>query len=145
MLFKPDPLGVPRNPLAIYLLLLACVSGFGMMVGTTTAGAVERSVPAVVALLWGTILFAGSAVTLLGMFWPGDIRAGLLLKRTGMFSVGIAAVVYGVIVGTAVGVEGLFAAGTIIGFGLACFAQFHIINRRIHEIVHLTRVQRDRP
>lgn len=135
---KPDPLGVPRNPLAIYLLLLAAISGLGMVIGVTTARAIEDSVDPLVAITWGTILFLGSSVTLIGMFWQGDVRTGLVMKRTGMFSVGVASMVYGVIVLWTIGVGGTFAAGTVMGFGAACFVQFHAINKRIHQIIELT-------
>jgi hypothetical protein len=142
---KPDPLGVPRNPLAVYLLLLCFVSGVGMVTGNTTARAVEDGVDPLVAFTWGMILLLGSAATLLGMYWPGDIRAGLLMKRTGMFCVGVAAVIYGFVVGISVGTGGLLAGGTIVGFGVACFAQFNIINHRIQSIIHITKVERSDP
>jgi hypothetical protein len=142
MPLKPDPLGIPRNPLAVYLLLLAFVSGLGMLLGPTTAGAVERTLPPLIANLWGGILFLGSGATLAGMFWQGDIRFGLLMKRTGMFAVGVAAIVYGMVIAVAVGLEGLFAGGITSGFGVVCFLQYLRVNRRIHEIVLLTKAER---
>jgi hypothetical protein len=138
---KGDPLGVPRNPLAIYLLLLAAVSGLGTVVGITTSGVVEDNTPTAAALAWGTILCLGSTATLVGMFWQGDDRTGLVLKRSGMFSVAAAAFMYGGILALGIGTAGLFAGGVVIGFGLACAVQFHLINKRIHAIIKLTREQ----
>lgn len=136
---KEDPLGVPRNPLAVYLLIICFVSGLGMATGNTTARAVEEGVDPLIGFLWGLILLLGSGVTLVGMYWPWDVRPGLLLKRTGMFCTGVAAIIYGCIVALTMGTEGLLAGGTIVGFGVACFTQFAIINRRIHSIIDVTR------
>lgn len=137
---KGDPLGVPRNPLAIYLLILAAITGLGILVGITTAGSIT-AVPVPAAFTWGAILFGGSTATLLGVFWQGDVRTGLALKRAGTFSVGTAALIYAVIVGIALGTGGLFAAGTIAGFGIACFIHFHTINDRIHAIIAATKAE----
>lgn len=139
---KPDPLGVPRSPLAVYLLVLASISGLGLVVGASTAALVETSVPVEVSFTWGLILFLGSLLTLIGMYWQGDIRTGLVLKRLGMFSVGVAAILYGALTAFVLGSPALFSAGTTIGFGVACFAQFHIINKAIHSIITITKSEK---
>lgn len=136
---KADPLGEPRNPLAIYLLALCCVSGVGIVVGVSTSGSIEAALPEYLAQIWGLMLAFGSSVSLAGMFWQGDRRTGLLVKRVGMLSLSIAAAIYAVVIAVAAGRDGAFIAGIVAGFSVATFAQFVRINRRIHQIIRATR------
>lgn len=137
-MLKPDPLGQPRNPLAVYLLLLALVSGAGMLAGVTTARNVEDALPHFVAATWGGLLSFGSGATLVGMYWPGAVATGLLWKRVGMFTLTIAAAVYSVVLLVAFGTAGAFQSGTIAGFGAACCVQFARIEQRVKAIIEAT-------
>lgn len=135
---KADPLGEPRNPLAIYLLVLCFISGLGILVGVSTSGSIESALPEYLAQVWGFMLAFGSSVSLAGMFWQGDPRTGLLVKRVGMLSLSIAAFIYAVVIVVAAGAAGAFVAGIVAGFSVATFAQFLRINRRIHRIIQAT-------
>ena len=135
---KGDPLGVPRNPLAIYLLTLAAVSGFLMLCGITTARGIEASLHPFIARGWGAALFFGSVATLSGAYWQGDPRTGLALKRVGYFAVMVAAFLYSMVVLFSFGFAGLFASTVVLGFGGVCLIQFRHVNKRIEQIVRQT-------
>lgn len=132
---KADPLGEPRNPLAIYLLALCCVSGISLLAGVSTSGSIESELPAAVARIWGTMLTTGAGATLLGMFWQGDRRTGLLIKRGGLLTLSIAAFIYALVLILAAGMEAAFVVGLVLGFAVATMIQFLRINRRIHQII----------
>lgn len=132
---KADPLGDPRNPLAVYLLALAFISGLTLTFGVPTSGSIESELPLYLAKTWGVMLTFGSGMSLAGMYWQGDRRTGLLTKRIGMLTLSVAAMVYAAVIILAAGANGTFVAGIIVGFGLACFLQFVRINRRVHQII----------
>lgn len=136
---KADPLGETRNPLAVYLLGLCFISGLSLLVGVPTSGSIESELPLYLARTWGLMLTFGSAASLCGMFWQGDRRTGLLIKRVGMLSLSVAAFVYAAVVLFAAGLKGGFVAGIILGFGLACSIQFARINRRVHRIIRASK------
>lgn len=132
---KADPLGEPRNPLAIYLLTLTLISGVGTAVGVPTSGSIEAELPLHLARAWGLMLFGGSSACLLGIFWLGDVRTGLLLKRVGMLTLTVAALVYGTVLLFAAQMDAALIAGIIYGFGVATAIQFVKVNRRIRKII----------
>ena len=136
---KADPLGEPRNPLAIYLLVLTLLSGISTVVGVPTSGSIEAELPTSLAKAWGTMLVLGSGASLLGVFWLGDVRTGLVVKRFGMFTLTVAAFVYGVVLIIAAGMDAAYVTGIIFGFGLATLLQWRKINRRIHAILRASR------
>ena len=136
---KADPLGEPRNPLAIYLLVLTLMSGIITTFGGTTSGTVEAELPTYLAHIWGLMLTFGASCSLLGIFWQGDVRSGLLLKRVGMLTLTVGAFVYGTVLLFAAHLAAAYIAGLVYGFGLACALQFAKINRRIHAIIRASR------
>lgn len=136
---KADPLGEPRNPLAIYLLALTFVSGLATAFGVPSSGSIQSELPPYLARAWGVMLIFGAANTLLGIFWQGDIRTGLVLKRVGMFALMVGAFMYGTVLILAAQMQAAFVAGIIYGFGAACLMQFRKINRRIHAIIEESR------
>lgn len=141
---KPDPLGYPRNPLAVYLLTLAFASGILQLAGLTTAKAVDENLPGVAKVAWAVLLVLGAGCSLVGMFWPGTVSTGLVLKRTGMFTLAVAALIYAVVILGAVGLAGLTSGGIILGFSFACWVQYRQINERVHQVLELTQgVHRD--
>jgi hypothetical protein len=132
---RPDPLGIPRNPFQVYLLCLAILSGGLLAFGVTTSGSIEDSLPTFYATSWGLMLVFGSAAALAGMFWPGDPMTGLVVKRSGLVAVGIAATVYVVVLVLFFGMRASLAAGVTLGFAYACFWQVHQINRHIRAVI----------
>lgn len=136
---KPDPLGVPRNPLAVYLLLLAMVSGLLSFTATTPTRNMNEALPPYAEYLWGGALFLGSTATLVGMYWQGRITTGLLLKRIGMFALSVACFVYSLVTIVAYHERGLFTAGVVLAFGVACAIQYHALNQRVRAILHASK------
>lgn len=136
---KPDPLGLPRNPLAIFLLALAFFSGLLLLGGVNTAGRVEQVLPHPVLVAWGAVLTVGSGMTLLGMFWPGSVATGILCKRFGMLALTIASFVYSTVLVSLLGFAALLPAGVTVGFGWACAVQYRQINERVREIIRASR------
>jgi hypothetical protein len=137
-LLKPDPLGIPRNPLAVYLLCLCFLSGLMTLLGPSASGSMEAALHPWIVLVWGASLVHGSGATLTGMFWPGDPRTGLLLKRMGMFALMVASGLYAGTMVVYQGAGGILSAGIIAGFGAACAVQYKVINDRIKAIIILT-------
>jgi len=133
---KPDPLGVPRHPLAVFLLLLAVTSGLSQLLGIIVAKTPNTVLPTPIDASWAALLFFGAGCSLFGMFWQGDdIRTGLTLKRVGMFMLGSAALIYAVLLVAVFQVGGLLNAGIILGFGAACFLHYRTIVKRINVII----------
>jgi hypothetical protein len=138
---KPDPLGVPRNPFAVYVLVLALISGVTQAVGVTASQSIESALPNYVSQSWGGMLAFGSGITLVGMYWPGAVATGLLHKRIGMLALMVACFVYSAVVLFHYGFGRFFPAGTIFGFGCAAFVQYRAIDRRVKAIIHATRME----
>lgn len=139
VILKPDPLGVPRSPLAVYLLVLTVVSGLVTLLGATTSGAVAEQLPGLAARIWGALLTVGGGFTLLGMYWQGLVTTGLLLKRMGMFVMVVTTAIYAVAVVATAGLQGAYVAGLIAGYSVACAVQYHALDARVRAIVEATK------
>lgn len=135
---KPDPLGVPRNPFAVFLLCLALASGTITLLGTPASTSMEAALPELAVRTWGGTLAFGSWITLVGMYWQRDISTGLLMKRIGMLSLMIGASFYTITLLASEGIRVLFPASTVFCFGVAAFVQYRNINRRIRFIIEET-------
>ena len=128
---KPDPLGVPRHPLVVYLLGLCVVSGLAIVVGGTAAGSLQAQLDPVAQYAWAGILAAGSSCTLAGMYWPADPRTGLLLKRWGYTALAIAAAIYSLVLWGTFGPAAFLIGATVAGFAVACGLTARDVNRAI--------------
>lgn len=138
MRLKPDPIGEPRNSLAVFLLIMSFVSGALFLVGVPSSGGIEAELPRAASLTWGAVLAFGSGCVLLGMFWQGDRRTGLLLKRTGFLALVVASGVYSATLVLLIGVRALLSASVVLGYGWACAHQWRRVNRTVIRIVRLT-------
>lgn len=132
---KPDPLGYPRHGLVVFLLCLVAVSGISVFTTTPAAGSMEEGLPQFVQLAWGAMLFAGGVAALVGMFWQGDVRTGLVAKRFGYVALAVAAVPYSVVILGTYGFGGLLSAGIILGFAGACAHTARRVEKRVQEIL----------
>jgi len=135
MRLKPDPLGVPRDPLAVFLLVLALISGLGFIFDEPSSGSLERSLPHWGQITWGVMLTFGATLSLAGMFWPWQQRDGLLVKRVGMAALAISAMVYAVAIWIQFGWTAALPGALAFFFGYACFLRYRIINRAIHVLM----------
>lgn len=138
MKLKPDPMGQPRNGLVIYLLVVAVMSGTGFLFGTPTAGSIESELPPLARYVWGAMLTVGSACALIGMFWPGDPRTGLLVKRFGFVCLVFAALIYGTVLWLNAGVSGFLVWGSVYGFAAACAERAWRVEQMIKRVIQET-------
>lgn len=138
MTLKPDPTGTPRHPLVVYLLSLALVSGVAQALGRTTARSVEDGLPPSVRLTWALILAGGSGLALAGMFWQGDPRTGLVLKRSGYLALASAAAIYSLVLLGTIGLAAALIGLTVAGFAAACAVAAWRIDRLIRLIVRVS-------
>lgn len=114
-----------------------------MALGKPTAGSLDDALNDTISTIWGIVLSGGSFAALVGIFWPFDRRSGLLIKRAGFFSVSIASAIYSAVLFVNFGERALFAGGVVLGFGVACFVQFKAINKVIHAIIGVTKVNEE--
>lgn len=135
---KPDPMGEARNPLQVYLLTVALISGIGFLLGTATSGSIQDQLTPLARYGWGLMLTIGSASALGGMFWQGDPRNGLLVKRFGFVGLTGASVIYGASLIVSAGLEGFLVAFSVFGFALACGERAWRINQVIAKVVRRT-------
>jgi hypothetical membrane protein len=132
---KPDPLGYPRHGLVVYLLALCVLSGVTLLFGRPAAGSLEAALDRQIVVGWALLLTLGAVFALVGIFWPGDVRTGLVTKRLGYAGLTFAATIYAlVIIGTFRG-EAMLIGGILLGFAYACFHTWRRINQRINEIL----------
>lgn len=139
MKLKPDPLGVPRDALAIYLLTVAALSGASNLLGLTTAGSIESELHPLARLAWGGMLLMGSIGVLSGMFWQGDQRTGLVVKRFGFASLFFASIIYTAVLLTSYRNEAAMVGGWVLGFAVACGYRWRQVERAINQIVEKSR------
>lgn len=128
---KPDPLGEPRNPFQVYLLALATISGVAQLIGQTTTRSVESELPYTSQVAWAIMLVIGSTTALAGMYWQGDRRTGLVLKRLGFVSLASASIIYGTILLVGFGLGASLVALTVYGFAAVCCERAWQVHRYI--------------
>lgn len=131
---KPDPLGTPRHPLVVYLLGLGALSGATDLLGQPTAGSIESELDPAARIGWALFLLLGCLATLAGMYWQGDQRTGLLLKRWGYLALTVAGTVYAVVLLGRFGVSALLLGMIILGFAVSC----GVMVRRLSRLIELT-------
>lgn len=134
---KPNPSGEERNPFQVYMLVLAIVSGISSLVRDTpsTSGTVAYYLDGWTLLVWSLMLSLSAFAVLLGMFWPGQVRDGLLLKRIGFLGLIIPTTTYAIVLGAVHGVEALTLSLTMLAFSLACVIQFVRVDRKVRKSV----------
>ena len=135
MRLKPDPLGFPRHGLVVYLLFLCVLSGVRLLLGAPAAGSLEEALDHQIVFGWAALLTIGSGCALGGMYWPGDVRTGLLVKRLGYTALTFAATIYAIVIIGTFGREAFLIGGILLGFAYACFHTWRRINQRIREIL----------
>lgn len=121
-----------RHPLAVTLLVFCAVSGVSNLLAySKSATNVLRALPPAFGLVFYGLLALGSAVALVGVFWPGLTgphleRSGLLML-TGVFSA------YAVLV-IPLGLRALFFSLLLFGFALGNFLRVLQIGRDLKRI-----------
>jgi hypothetical protein len=128
-----DPLTAGRHPFQIYLLSLACFSGFIQLIGAAPPDTLTRNLEPALVSIWSWMLVLGSSGALLGLFWPQSAYAtGLTIERIGLVATGVAAVIYGGFIIFALGIAGMVAGSITAAFGLACCIRARHIGKIFH-------------
>jgi hypothetical protein len=108
------------HPWAIFTCFLCLASGAPLLFGTPPPQSINAALPQWGRVTWGILLFAGSAVVLAGLFWPGNDRDALLVEQVGQVSVAAGSLVYAAAI-LSVGRPGVGTAlAFVLGFGLFC-------------------------
>lgn len=132
---KPDPLGYPRHGLVVYLLGLCVLSGVTLLFGEPAAGSLEAALDREVVAAWAALLTLGAATALVGMFWPGDIRTGLVAKRLGYAGLTFASAIYALVIIGSFQREATLVGGVLLGFAFAAAHTWRRVNQRIRQIL----------
>jgi len=128
------PLRWSRSPLQSFFLLLLAVTGLLITLNISrNAVTVEMGEPW--ASFWGTSIFLGSSVAVIGSYWKDKI-SGMLIERSGILLLGGASVIWPAALVLSVGWEksGFSAVITFI-FAMFCFLQVRYINKHIQLIL----------
>lgn len=130
---KPNPTLVERNPFQVYLLMLATFSGFTSLSTEvpSTSGSVANYLDGWHQVVWSSMLILGSVTCLVGMYWQGDIRDGLLFKRFGLTVLCVPVFIYGLIILVTYGISGLTVCLIIWGFSVASGLQAWRVNKQV--------------
>lgn len=117
---------IDREPFEVYISALCVVVGGPLLVNGAAPATVEESLPDPLVALWGLELVIGGILTLVGLAsdQPRIERGGLTLLAA---SAGLYALVLVVVAWPA----GLFAAGIVLGFALACLRRRSSMKRTI--------------
>lgn len=133
-----------RHPFQTFLLVVCLANGGPLVFGITTSRSVVSQTPEWAWRTWGVLLLIGGLMGLVGMFWPRLRITGLLIERTGLVFVGLAALVFSGVLAVTVGLpDSGFAAGVTAAFGGAALWQawriakaLRRVRRTLHRLVN---------
>lgn len=111
-----------RNPIAVYLLGLAALSGIASFFRATPVG-----LPTMIVIVWNVFLTFGALTALAGTFWK-DAITGVLIVRAALIPLGIGAYLYTFPIATVIGLWPALATGS---FGFACHLRCWQITRHV--------------
>jgi hypothetical protein len=118
-----DPLTAGRHPFQTFLMVLGLASGVSLLAAETNSASLEAQLPSALVTGWYLALILGSAMTLLGAYWPRSYDTALTMERAGLDISGFAAVVYAGVVVVNVGLAALYPVSIIVAFGAACIVR----------------------
>jgi len=128
-----SPVRWSRSPLQTFLLALCLVSGILIATGVSR-NPVTKEMGEPWATIWGFSLCVGAAVALIGAFWKNRIT-GMLIERSGILLLGLASLLWPILVTSNVGLDGLYSSTITLIFSIACFFQVRYINKHINLIL----------
>ena len=127
-----------RHPFQLFILTLCLITGVPVLVGNAPApGSLEDAMPDFVFLGWNIALVAGSAVALVGSMVQKNRVTGILLEQWGLVAVGMAAIVYGILIPFVAHWGGAISASIIFGFGVACLWRWWQLQKYILDVQKL--------
>lgn len=125
-----DPLYSQKNPHQTFLLALSLISAAPLLGGSSGSAALDAHLGHTTVVVWGLCLLVGSAVALVGEFWPGHTWTALVLERAGLGLVGLGAGVYAFVVFTSVP-DARFAVSITAAYAASCLWRVGQITRRL--------------
>jgi len=128
--FRTPAVRYPADPRAVFVLAACVVAGVPLVFAGATPGTVEDKLHPAMVFVWGFLLVAGSATTLVGTFKLNP--DGIILEQVGSVSVGAACMIYA---GAMIATAGISAAvpALIVGmFGVACFWRWGQLQGLLH-------------
>lgn len=129
-----DPLYVQKNPYQTLLLGMAVLSSWPLLWGRAGSGVIDRELTLAAVMLWGWVLLLGSLTALVGEFWRGRTWTGLVIERSGLAFVGVAALIYAVLVDDKADLHDAdvaFVVGVTAAWGAACLWRCWQITKRL--------------
>lgn len=129
MIFKPAA-RYPADPRAVFILALSVFSGLTALVLQVAPDSLEALLPEWGVFVWGSLLAAGSAITLWGMAFQSV--NGIVLEQIGSAMVGATTVFYSTLIFLVVGPEAVQSVGIIMAWGLACFIRWIQLQILLH-------------
>jgi hypothetical protein len=124
-----DPLHAGRHPFQTYLLSLCFVTGIPGLFGYVGSPALREALPLGLSIAWSVMLVFGSAAGLLGSYWRGDLATAMSIEKLGLFSVGVAACIFALIIPMYLGFVALLTTGIVAAFGLSCLRRSRDISK----------------
>lgn len=132
---KPDPMGERRNPFQVYMVSLSIVAGIPSALGEPPSGSVSSALDSGYLEVWGCMLLLGGLTAMMGMFWQGSATNGLFVKRFGLLSLGIANMIFGLIILQHFAWDRAYVALTMLGFAGACFLRAWYVSKHIKALI----------
>lgn len=127
-----DPVYSQKNPHQTFLLLFSLFASAPVIFGGESASrALDRTVNPFVIMVWAAMLLIGSAVALIGEFWPGHTWDGLWVERIGLFLVGVGGGFYSGVIAFTMGAKAGYVVGITAAYALSCLWRVIQITRRL--------------
>lgn len=121
MIFRPAA-RYPADPRAVFILVLSVFSGLTAIALSAAPATLDALLPRWGVMLWGFLLMAGSAVTLIGMAVQSD--NGILTEQVGSVMVGVTTIYYSILAFYVIGPSAVQVVGIVLAWGLSCFARW---------------------
>lgn len=114
------------NPFEVFLLALSLASSIGFLQGNSGSTVLDARLSDTVVILWGIALAVGSAMALAGVYCyrkEATLMPGLVLERSGLSLVGVAATIYSfLVIHSASDVNGVrWTVSVQAAYAAACF------------------------
>lgn len=121
-LFTKPAARYPADPRAVFILALSVFSGITALALNVAPDSLGALLPSWGVILWGLLLSAGSAMTLIGMAF--QTVSGVIVEQIGSVVVGVTTVYYSILAIWIIGPGALQGIGIILAWGLACFMRW---------------------
>lgn len=128
--FKPAA-RYPADPRAVFILALSVFSGLVALVVEAAPATLEALLPRWGVMLWGIMLFGGSAITLTGMLFQS--LNGIITEQIGSVVVGVTTVFYATLAIVTLQGAAFQVIGIVLAWGLSCFIRWVQLQALINE------------